>query len=168
MRNFLPGQGGRIKPHDLAFQNIQPPDPAELDTLRKQNLHPHTDAEKRRAPLNHPVDGIDQAACGQAIHARPKRAHPRQDNACGRLNLRGIPGDGGGVARFFKALLDTAQIAHAVINNRDHSGRPLLRSDWRESRTARLVPVPGRRPTLEVRPDADVWRLPVAALSCRT
>ena len=51
------------------------------------------------------------------MHA-PNAPTPGRTTPGGRLNLPGVPGDGGGVARFFKALLDAAQIAHAVINNR--------------------------------------------------
>ena len=120
VRNFLAAEPGRVEAHDRALQDVEAGYPAELDTLGKENLHSHADAEKRGAAPDDAMHGLDQAALGQALHTRRERAHTGQHHARGRLDSGRVARHGRGEAHFLEALVDAPQIAHAVVDDRDH------------------------------------------------
>ena len=56
----------------------------------------------------------------QIFHTGTERADSRQHHAAGGLNLSGIARDDGLKTDALKAFLHAAQIAHTVVNDRDH------------------------------------------------
>ena len=117
----------RVEAHYLALENVEPTHAAELYALREEDLHAHADAEEGRALFNDAVDGVHQAALGQAVHASTKRAYPRQDHPSGGLNAPGVACHLCHVPHLLEAFLHAAQVAHAVVDNGNHKRVVLFR-----------------------------------------
>ncbi len=63
---------------------------------------------------------FDQPELAKVLHAGAKSADTRQHDAARRLNLADVAGDHGFEADALQPLLHAAQIAHPVIDNRNH------------------------------------------------
>ena len=100
---------------------------AEFAPHRRQQLHADTDAQERRAALDHLFpQRFDHAGHrGQALHAIGKGAHARQHDALGRAHLVRVGGGDDLVAvRFGSARQGPrrrGEIAGAIIDQR-HAG----------------------------------------------
>ena len=86
----------------------------------EQHLHPDADPEEGLAGLDRLVDDRLQARLPQLLHAPAEGAHAGQDDA-GRLSGDGRVGGQGGVdPEVLQRLLGRAEVADAVVEDRDH------------------------------------------------
>src|SRR2546425_4109007 len=123
----------RVEAYHLALENVEPTHAAELYALREEDLHTYTDAEEGRALFNDAVDGVHQAALGQAVHTSAKRAYPGQDHPSGGLDAPGITRYLCHIPHLLEAFLHAAQVAHAVIDDGNHKRVVLFRCCCQES-----------------------------------
>src|SRR5262245_48963213 len=121
MWHFTAVERRRVETHNLTFEDVEPTHPTKFHTLGEKNLHAHTDAKQQRTLFHNVIDRVHQAALSQAIHAGAKRAHSREDHPSSSFNMPRVACDLCHVTHFLEALLHAAQVAHAVINNGNHS-----------------------------------------------
>ncbi len=98
---------------------------AVLFALLEQHLHADADAQERRAPGRGLAQHGHEVALPDLVHGRAEGAVAGQDQRLRLAQLLGISGEQGGRARVPKALGDAAQVAEAVVDDRDHS-EPLV------------------------------------------
>src|SRR5712692_3310379 len=110
----------RVKTDDPPLEDIEPAHAAELHALREKDLHTHADAEQRRAVRDDMVNSVHQTALGQTVQAGSKRAYSGQHHTSSGFNAPSVACDLRHVPHSLEALLHTAQIPHAVVNDGNH------------------------------------------------
>ena len=116
-----------------------------LLALLEQHLHADADAEQRRAPRDRLAQ---RPARGRAFRissmVAPKAPSPGSTSASARA-AAGIAGQHGLRPRVAEALGDAAQVADAVVDDRDHSEPLVLGTPFtRGSRATAIAQRPGR------------------------
>src|SRR5439155_1499560 len=87
------------------------------------------DAEKRLPGANRPQDRLHEAVPLQIAHAITEGAHARQHHVAGVGDRLRVARDRGAVPDGLEGLVDRLQVAHVVINDRNHAHRlPLVES----------------------------------------
>src|ERR1700686_1521484 len=140
----------------------------------EEQLHPQADPKEWDAVANGGNDGLVEAALPQAGHCRPRRANPGKDDGPRVRQILGGRGDRAGRVEARQGILDTAQVAAPVVDERDHfvlGLRPRSAGStvhaWRSARARALKVASARwwssRPeaiTCRVTPprSAKVWR----------
>ena len=112
----------RGKTQDLPRHQPETLRPAELLALVEQQLQPQADTQKRPLPVHHVPDHIHQPEALKVIHAGVERAHSGQHHPTRLGDTARVTGDLRHEAHPFQPLLDAPQIAHAVVDDRDHLG----------------------------------------------
>ena len=98
---------------------------AVLIAFFKQQLHPQADAQQRLFGGFFPEDG-HQAGGFQLGHGVAERPHTGQDEPVGRADDRRVGGDNGLLPQMGQARLQAEQVAHPIINDRDHTSSPFV------------------------------------------
>src|SRR5262249_48687022 len=143
VRDFPSVERGQVETHDLTFENVESIHPTKFHTLREENLHAHADAKQRRTLSHNVIDRIHQATFYQPVHAGAKRSHSREDHPSSSFNTPCIACDLRRVAHFLEALLHTAQVAHTVIDDGNHSDRHYFVPDAKNQGDSFLAPHAG-------------------------
>src|SRR5450631_2126289 len=113
----------------MAGDHVQPLVEPELHAVGEEQLHADADSQEW-APLgDDSQDRIDEAGLLQVVHAVAEGAYSGQHDLVSReYNLR-IRGNDGLCADLLESFLHGAQVAHAIVYDRDHILSPLsLRS----------------------------------------
>src|SRR5262245_60706578 len=119
------------KAHNFSGKEIKPLLPSEFLALGKKQLEAETDAEEGFFLLHDLANRLDQAELAEIFHAGVESANTGQHDSPRRENLARIARHQGVEADALQALLHTAQIAHAVIDDRDHALNGLnVWNDW--------------------------------------
>jgi hypothetical protein len=63
---------------------------------------------------------LDQSEATEILHTGLKRPHTRQHDAAGRRNLAEVARDVRRESNALKTFLNTAEIPHTVVDDRDH------------------------------------------------
>ena len=95
-----------------------------LRRLLEHELIPEAHAEHRLAPPRQLDDRPAQAVLGQPGQRGSKRPHTGQDDALGALQLGRIGGQAHLRPDMDQRALDRADVAHAVIHDRDQPSKP--------------------------------------------
>src|SRR5215217_476628 len=114
------------KPPHTSPQQPQSLRRSKLLRLIKQQLHSNTHTQQRR-PLAHSFfHQAIEATIFQRLHARAKRADARQHQPlrCAQLSL--IAADDRLAAHRRKRLLDRAQVANSIVDDRDTHNDPFV------------------------------------------
>src|SRR5207249_3303828 len=120
--------------------DLEPLVDAELLALAEQQLEPETDTQEWFAGRDRAVDRFDQSIPFQIRHTVSKCAHARQHDVTGIVYCLRRSCDHRLVPDNLEGLLDTPEVAHAVIDDGDHS-RPFLvkRISFRTSSASRFT-----------------------------
>src|SRR5262249_55432520 len=108
----------------------------ELLALAEQQLESQADAEKRRLARDDVAHRRDEVVALEIFHARAERADAGQHDAVRAHDRADIAGDLRGVPETLERLLHAVEIAHAVVDDRDHKlplvdKTPLMRGSMR-------------------------------------
>src|SRR5262245_13226676 len=109
-----------LKTDDFSGGKIEPPLPAKLRALRKKQLEAKTNAQERFFLPHDLVYRFDKTELAEVFHTRAESPDARQHDAACSLNPVDIPRDQSVEAGALQSLLHATQIAHAVVDNRDH------------------------------------------------
>src|SRR5579883_1092483 len=115
MRNLWPM---RNTPH-LAPKQLQPVN-LSLGMMIGEQLHTEADTQKRLALLSCLANRVVQSTFYHAFHCCAARTHARQHNCPGLLYYSRVICDCHLRSQVFQCFSDAADIARAIINNRDH------------------------------------------------
>jgi hypothetical protein len=118
---------------------------AELFALGKEQLKSQTNSKKWFLTTHHIANRLDQTKFTEVLHARIKRADAGQNHAACRLNLPEIARHHCFKTDALESLLHAAQIAHAVVDDRNHGVK-------RRELLERLEPVFYRLPLVDSTP----------------
>src|SRR3989441_12042427 len=122
------GAPGR-KPDNPPRNHAEPPMRAELLAFAEQQLESQADAKKRLAGANRPQDRLHEPVPLQIAHAIAEGAHAGQHHVARVGDRLRVARDRGAVPDGLEGLVDRLQVAHFVINNRNHAHRlPLVES----------------------------------------
>ena len=113
---------GQIEPGHLAGQDTQPLVMAALRTALEQELQAHADAEKRLVGTDVREDRLHQAAAVERADGVAEGTDPRQHETGGLSHDVRVVGDAGLHANPLQRLLHAAEIAAAIVDDRDHGG----------------------------------------------
>src|SRR5215831_20382829 len=137
VRNLPPGG----EPAHGAGDHVEPAALAELLAGREQQLIAETDPEKRAAAVERPAERRKQAEPLKVLHGVMERAVPWEHDGIRLVDAPRILGDRRGHADPTKCLLDGAEVAAPVIDDRDHR----LASPAAAARTRVITGSPRRR-----------------------
>src|SRR5882724_6288338 len=120
--NLIPADLGHnqivSKPSHPPAQQAQSGGLTELLRLFKKHLHADAHAKKRRAFSDTFTNKFIKAARRKRFHARPERSNPRQHQRFGFAQNAFIITDDRATASCGESLLDRAQIADSIIEDR--------------------------------------------------
>src|SRR5438445_1274212 len=131
------GASGR-KPDDPPGNHAEPPVRPELFAFAEQELKSQADAEKRLAGANRPQDRLHESVPLQIAHAIAEGAHAGQHHVARVGDRLRVARDRGAVPDGLEGLVDRLQVAHFVINNRNHVSAFFCRATARRAPTYRL------------------------------
>src|SRR6185503_10258251 len=106
------------EPPHTSPQHTQPPCRSEFLRLIKQDLHSDTNTQQRRSRARSFFDQSIEAVFFERLHASCKRTDTRQHQPLGRAQHALIAADDRFATRSHKCLLDRAEVADAVIDDR--------------------------------------------------
>ena len=109
-----------VNGNDLAGNQPQPLRRHMLQPGFKQKLHPQTNAQQRRSGRRAGTDGPKEALLLQAAHRIGKRADAGQDQPVGVLDRLRRSADGIRYAQPVERVADRVEIAHRIVNDRQH------------------------------------------------
>src|ERR1700674_1186688 len=93
---------------------------AVLGAPVEEQLHPQADPKERDPVANGRNDGLVEAPLPQAGHCRCRGANPRKDDGLRVGQILGGRGNGARGAEARQGILHPAQVAAAVVDERDH------------------------------------------------
>src|SRR5919109_1270143 len=111
----------RFKSYHSAGKQIEAALQAEFFTFRKQQLETQTDAEKRSFLPHDLSNGFDQPKALEILHAGPESSNAGEHNPSRGGNLAGLARNLGRMASPLEAFLHASEIAHSIVNDRDHN-----------------------------------------------
>src|SRR4029077_8266503 len=123
MRHLQPLIGS--KSSDLAGDHAEPLVSPKFLTFLKQQLEPQADSEKWFSRLNRCTNRFHQPIALNIVHAIAKGPDTRQDDMTRIPDHTRITRDHRLMPHRLKGLGDTAEIAHAIVDNRNHASNPL-------------------------------------------
>ena len=106
--------------NDLAGDQPQALRAAVLQPRFKKKLHPQTDAQQRCAGRGAGAERLEQPLFLQAAHRVGKRADAGQDQPVRRFECFGGSADPIRHAQTVERVADRMEIAHRIIDNRQH------------------------------------------------
>ena len=113
--------------HDT-WNHVEPASLAELLARRKEELVPEADAEERPRAVERAAQGLDETARCEVRHRIVERAVAGQHDRVGVVDGARIFGHDGRNADALERLLHAAEIAAAVVDDRDHGAPTALPS----------------------------------------
>ena len=105
---------------------------AVLVARLEQHLQAQADPQKRPAGLDGRQHGPIKLAAAQLGNGVLEGPHARQDDLVGRGHHGRVAGDDGQMSDLLKSLLHAPQVAHAVVDDGDHSENRVSQW-WREN-----------------------------------
>ena len=124
VRHLVPAHVGDLaaarQSADDARERVEPAAVAELLAGREQQLVPETDAEERPATVQRPMDGGQEAEAIEIGHRVVKRAVAGEHGGVGGVDDPGVLGHERLQAKALERLLDAAEVAASVVDDRDH------------------------------------------------
>ena len=115
----------RLQRADLAFDKAQALMFAVLIAFFKEQLHSQADAQQGLLRRLLP-DDRHQTGGRELVHGIAKGTHPRQDEPVGLADGLCIGGHNGLQPQMRQAGAQAEQVAHAVIDDRDHTSSPFV------------------------------------------
>ena len=115
----------RLQRADLAFDKAQALMLAVLIAFFKEQLHSQADAQQGLLRRLLP-DDRHQAGGRELVHGIAKGTHPRQDEPVSLADGLCIGGHNGLQPQMRQAGAQAEQVAHAVIDDRDHTSSPFV------------------------------------------
>ena len=134
------------QPHGAAGEQAEAGDTAVLVGLLERQLKPEADAERRFAGGDASPQRLVQAPFAEDGHRARRRANSGQHGEAGRGHLRWRLGDANFGAQAREGREDGANVARAVVADRDLHKSPLVegmpassaRTAWRSARPTAL------------------------------
>ena len=111
---------------DLSLQQSQPFALFDLIAFLKEHLHAQTDAQQRFSRMGLFFDRFDETGLFQIAHAIAKGADPREDQTVRCGQRRWVLTDLISGLDRIQGVADAVQVAHAIIDDRDHSSTPFV------------------------------------------
>ena len=117
-----------LKPHHIARERRQPLMLPSLQPRFEKQLQPHADAQKGLVGRKMPLNRLDEAAAAELSHGVAKGPDTRQDQNGGLSHTVCVGGDRRLSAKPLAGLLHAAEVAAAVVDDRDAIHKRSLRS----------------------------------------